>query len=62
MSLIQCIQVDVYFTDDIDTTGQSKQAVVKAVTLRDIENSASRRKHRIEMKFNTHINKNERFI
>ena len=30
-------------------------------TLRHIENSAPRRKHRIEMKFNTRINKNERF-
>ena len=30
-------------------------------TLRDIENSAPRRKHRIEMKFYTRINKDERF-
>ena len=30
-------------------------------TLRDIKNSASRRKYRIEMKFNTRINKSERF-
>ena len=30
-------------------------------TLKDTENNAPRRKHRIEMKFNTRINKNERF-
>ena len=30
-------------------------------TLRDNENSAPRRKHRTEMKFNTRFNKNERF-
>ena len=40
---------------------KKKNSVIYPNTLRDIENSAPRRNHRIEMKFNTRINKNERF-